>query len=107
MKSKPFPALLFLLAALSFSGCVSTVVEDDTRIPRLVIAQGGDGRVSISWESRPDHVYTVYYQDRQGGDWLILRGADRIPGNGSTLTVHDRVNPNRPPRRYRLLPEKK
>jgi hypothetical protein len=106
MKKYSIP-LYLLLCGMLLSACVSTVVEEKDKIPRMAIAQGGNGLVSIGWESRPDYVYTVYYQNNPQEEWKILRGANRISGNGSTLTVHDRVNPHKPPRRYRLLPEKK
>lgn len=90
-----------------FSGCVSKTPEKEYAAPPLMIAQNGDGDVTIAWESHPDYLYTVFYQSTSTADWKGLPKAHRVSGTGQTLTVYDRVNPNRPPRRYRILPEKK
>ena len=95
-------AVSFLLLA-----CTTTVVENDDEIPRIVISQGGDGKVSIAWESKPGVYYSVYYQKNPEDDWKVLRGANHLRGTGGIMTVEDRVDPYKPPRRYRLLPEKK
>ena len=99
---------LFIFAGLllSLTGCVSKSVEDEKEVhaPPLMIAQS-DGNVTIAWDSEVDHVYTIYYQAKEGADWKPLRTATRVRGTGEILTVHDVVNPNRPLRRYRLLPE--
>ncbi len=103
-----FRSLLFIMILVFLSGCVSKPVENENEYtpPPLVIAQNSDGDVSIAWESDPGYVYTVYYQSSAGADWKGLKKAYRLPGTGQMLTVYDRVNPNRPPRRYRLLHEK-
>ena len=110
-------AVLLLLAA---AGCTSTAPSGETArrgttsrpsrkplppIPPLVIGQNSDGDVTIQWKSQPGFVYTVYYQAAPGGDWIALRGAERLPGTGGLLSVRDHVDPRKPPRRYRLLPQ--
>ena len=98
---KIFSAAILLLLA----GCVSKVVEKD-RPPKMMIAQNSDGDVTMTWESELGYLYTVYCQKTQGGDWVALQGASRLPGTGETMTAHDRSNPRMPARRYRVLPEK-
>ena len=93
------------LILLLLAGCVSTVVEEE-HPPAMMIAQNSEGEVTMAWESDLDHVYTVYCQKTPGSDWVILPQANRLPGTGETMTVHDRMNPRRPARRYRVLPEK-
>ena len=88
-----------------FAGCVTKPVEVEEHAPRLMIAQNSDGQVTISWDSALDRIYTVYYQADKDSDWKALRSAYQVPGTGETLTAYDRVNPNGPLRRYRLLPE--
>ena len=99
---------LFLFAGLllSLTGCVNKSVEDEKELhaPPLMIAQS-DGNVTIAWDSEVGHVYTIYYQAKEGADWKPLRTATRVRGTGEILTVHDVVNPNWPLRRYRLLSE--
>lgn len=102
-----FRPLLFIAILAFLSGCVSTPVEEEYTPPPLMIAQNSDGDVTIAWESDPDHVYTIYYQAKADADWVPLKKAHRVPGTGQTLTVYDRVNPNHPLRRYRILPEDK
>ena len=98
---------LFLgMALLVFlAGCVSKPIEAEEHAPPLMIAQNSDGQVTISWDSEPNRIYTVYYQAEKGSDWKALRSAYQVQGTGKTLTAYDRVNPNGPLRRYRLLPE--
>ena len=102
-----FRSLLIVMILAFLSGCVSKPVEMEYTPPRLMIAQNSDGDVTIAWESDPEYVYTIYYQAEADGDWMPLTKAHRVPGTGETLTVYDRVNPNRPLRRYRILPEEK
>lgn len=103
-----FRSLLFIMILSFLSGCVSKPVENENEYapPPLVIAQNSDGDVNIGWESDPGYVYTVFYQSSAGADWKALNEAYRVPGTGQMLTVYDHVNPNRPPHRYRILPEK-
>ena len=98
---------LFAGLLLSLTGCVSKPVEDEkeAHAPPLMIAQNSDGEVIIAWDSEPNRVYTIYYQATDGGDWKPLRTAIRVQGTGETITIYDVINPNRPLRRYRLLPE--
>ncbi len=70
-----------------------------------MIAQNGDGDVTIEWKSEPGLNYTIYYQVSADADWKVLRSAHRMPGTGQRLTAHDRVSPSRSPHRYRVLPE--
>ena len=102
-----FRSLLIITTFAFMSGCVSAPVEKEYTPPRLMIAQNGDGDVTIAWESDPEYMYTIYYQAKDAGDWIPLKKAQRVPGTGQTLTVYDRVNPNQPLRRYRVLPEEK
>jgi hypothetical protein len=90
---------------LGLAGCVSKPVEVEEHAPPLMIAQNSDGKVTLSWESNPDHIYTVYYQAKKESDWKALRTGYQVRGTGQTITIYDRVNPNWPLRRYRLLPE--
>lgn len=99
------PLLLIMILAV-LSGCVSKPVEKEYTPPPLMIAQNSDGDVAIAWESDPDYFYTIYYQNKSGDDWIPLKKAQRVPGTGQTLTVYDRVNPNRPLRRYRIVSER-
>jgi hypothetical protein len=101
----PFRIAALLLMAAWAAGCVSKPVEEYAP-PPLMIAQNSDGEVSLAWESEPGYVYTIYCQNAAGENWVTLEGAVRVPGTGGTLTASDRVDPNKPPRRYRLLPEK-
>ena len=102
----PFRPLLVITILALFTGCVSKPVEEEYTPPPLMIAQNSDGDVTIAWESDPDHLYTIYYQTRSGTDWRPLKKAQRVPGTGNTITIYDRVNPNWPLRRYRILSEK-
>ncbi len=83
-------------------GCVSKPMEDRVHAPSLMISQNSDGLSLICWKSDLNHRYTLYYQDLTVGKWKILRGGNGVSGTGQTLTVTDHVNPNNPPRRYRL-----
>ena len=98
---------LFAGLLLSLTGCVSKPVENEkeAHAPPLMIAQNSDGDVTIAWDSELGRVYTIYYQATEGANWRTLRTAIRVQGTGETLTVYDVVNPSRPLRRYRLLPE--
>ena len=99
---------LFVSVLVLLSGCVSKPVEVEVgkpALPPLMIAQNGDGDVTIAWESEPGYLYSIYYQPTADADWKVLRKAHRMPGTGQTLTAYDRVNPNRSLRRYRVLPE--
>ncbi len=101
-----FRFLLLISILVLLPGCVSKPVEGEVHAPKLMIAQNSDGQVTIAWDSEPGYVYTIYYQITADADWKVLRAANRMRGTGETLTTHDRVNPNRPLRRYRILPEK-
>ena len=99
--------LFLLIASIIFlSGCVNSSVEEDYPPPPLMIAQNADGEVTLAWDSDPGYLYTVFYQVAAGAEWVGLNKAFRVPGTGGRLTVYDRVNPRKPPRGYRLLPEK-
>lgn len=100
-----FRLLLFVALAVSFAGCSSKPPEKEYVPPPLVIAQS-DGAVRIGWESEPGYVYTIYYQSSATADWKALKNAYRISGTGQMLTASDLVNPNRPPRRYRIIAQK-
>ena len=101
-------SLLLSSIFILMAGCISKPLEVvEVHAPLLMIAQNSDGEVTIEWASEQDYVYTIYYQNTAGGDWRVLRAANRVPGTGQTLTIQDRVNPNQPLRRYRVLPEKK
>ncbi len=105
-----FRSFLFVSVLVLLSGCVSKPMGADQgkpSLPPLMIAQNGDGDVTIEWESEPGYVYTIYYQPAVDADWKVLRKADRVPGTGQRLTAYDRVDPNRPLRRYRVLPEER
>ena len=93
-------------AILLLAGCVSTVIEEEKGPPPVITAQNSDGEVTVAWESELDLLYTVYCQKTSGGDWVILPGANRLRGTGEQMTARDRANPRKPPRRYRVLPEK-
>ena len=94
-------------ATIAFiTGCASDTVDEEYPPPPLMIAQNADGEVTLAWDSDPGYMYTVFYQGAPGGEWAGLKNAFRVPGNGARLTVYDQVNPRKPPRRYRLLPEK-
>lgn len=103
MNSIRFLPLALILALLP--GCVSKPVEQKKEVvlPPLMIAQNGDGDVTIEWESEPGCFYTIYYQPSPDTDWKVLRKAHRLPGTGQRLAAYDRVNPNQPLRRYRVL----
>lgn len=107
MNSIRFLTLALMLALLP--GCVSKPVEQkkEAALPLLMIAQNGDGDVTIEWESEPGCFYTIYYQPSTDADWKVLRKANRLPGTGRRLTAYDRVNPNQPLRRYRVLVDRK
>lgn len=101
-----FRSLLVLSVLVLLPGCVSKPVEIEMDAPPLMIAQNSDGDVTIAWESEPGYLYTIYYQNAVDGNWNALRLATRVRGTGKTLTTRDRVNPSKPLRRYRILPEK-
>ena len=100
-----FRLLLGMVLLVFLAGCVSKTIEAEEHAPPLMIAQNSDGQVSISWDSQPDLIYTIYYQAEKDGDWKALRTAYQVRGTGETLTAYDRVNPKGSLRRYRLLPE--
>lgn len=97
-------AILLSMMCLLLAGCASEP-EKEYKPPRLMIAQNGDGDVTLQWESEPGYVYTIFYQSSSDADWQGLKNAFRVPGTGQALTVYDHVNPNRPPRSYRILAE--
>ena len=97
--------LLMALAVVLAAGCVSKVVEEE-RPPKLMLAQNSDGVTTMQWDTEPGYVYTIFYQDNPSSDWRILPQANRLRGTGKPLNVLDRIDPRRPPRRYRVLPEK-
>ena len=101
-----FRAISLTIICILMLGCVSKPAEVKIHAPSLMIAQNGDGEVTIAWESEPDYLYTIYYQSSPRADWKVLRTADRVRGTGQMLTVSDRVNPNKALRRYRVLAEK-
>ena len=100
----PFRIVLFSLCIL-LAGCASSP-EAEQPPPRLIYADDGDGHVTLEWESMPGYVYTIYSQAEAGTDWVALETATRIPGTGGKLDAYDRVDPNKPTPRYRVLPEK-
>ena len=80
--------LIFLLAA-----CASQppVVNVNTVSPRFSTAYAG-GNMYISWESKPDTLYTVFYTDapsRQKAVWYSLPQATRLRGNGQQISISD------------------
>ncbi len=94
-----------LLAVSLLAGCVSKVVEED-HPPPLMLAQNSDGVTTMQWDSKLGYVYTIFYQDTPTSNWKILPQANRLRGTGKPLHAQDRIDPRRPPRRYRVLPEK-
>ncbi len=100
-----FRLFFFGVLLVCLVGCVSKPMETEKHAPPLMIAQNSDGQATISWESEPNRVYTIYYQAEKGGDWKALPTAYQMRGTGSALTIYDQVNPNWPIRRYRLFPE--
>jgi hypothetical protein len=89
------------------AGCVHKVSDaDEPMAPLLMIAQNGDGDVTLQWESDTEHCYTVFFQPRADADWIGLDNVNRLPGTGGTMTAYHHVNPNFPAGRYRLLEEK-
>ena len=103
MKGIGFPGLLVILL---LTGCVSQTADQPEHDPSLMIAQNSDGETTLVWESDSSYIYTVFYMDSDKGSWKELRGANRVRGTGKTLEAKDRVNPNKPQRRYRLGFEK-
>lgn len=101
-----FRSILLTAICILMAGCVSKPTEVEIHAPSLMIAQNGDGEVTIAWESEPDYLYSIYYQSSPNADWKVLRTANRVRGTGQTLTAHDLVNPNKALRRYRVLAEK-
>jgi len=102
-----FRFTLLTAICILMAGCVSKPAEVEIHAPPLMIAQNGDGEVTIAWESDPAYIYTIYYQSSADADWKILRTGNRVEGTGQTLTSHDLVNPNKALRRYRVVAEKK
>ena len=99
------PLFLLIPMLVLLLGCVTKPMEEDIHAPPLMIAQNGNGQAPIARDSAPGEFYTIYYQDTADADWKVLRAANRVRGTGRELTASDRVNPNRPLRRYRILPE--
>ena len=98
--------LLILAAGCLLAGCVHKVSETDApKAPLLMIAQNGDGDVTLQWESDTAHYYTVFFQPTADSDWIGLDNVNHLPGTGKTMTVYHHVNPNRPAGRYRLVAE--
>jgi nitrous oxide reductase accessory protein NosL len=98
--------IFFLIPALAlFSGCVSKVVEEE-HPPPLMLARNSDGVTTMQWETEPGYVYTIFYQDNPQSDWKVLPQANRLRGTGKPLNARDATDPRKPPRRYRVLPEK-
>lgn len=99
---------MYLLAAvLLLTGCVSsTKTPESYKPPPLMIAQNGDGDVTLQWKSEAGYVYTIYYQTAPDADWQGLDKAFRVPGTGGMLTAYDHVNPARRPPAYRIVQEK-
>jgi predicted glycosyl hydrolase (DUF1957 family) len=97
---------LGLLLILLLAGCVSQTTDQREHDPSLMIAQNSDGETTLVWESDSSYIYTVFYMDADKENWKALRGANRVRGTGKTLEAKDRVNPNKPQRRYRLGFEK-
>ncbi|MFA5688343.1 MAG: hypothetical protein WC959_04245 [Kiritimatiellales bacterium] len=90
MKKLSALPLLILFAA----GCASKppVVNIDTVSPRFSTAYAG-GQMSISWNSAPNQIYTIFYTDaprNQRPDWKPLPQADRIQGTGKQIEVVDK-----------------
>jgi hypothetical protein len=100
--------MMILAAGCMLAGCMSeTIQSEEPKAPLLMIAQNGDGDVTLEWESDADHSYTIFFQPKADADWIGLDNANRLPGSGGTMTVYHHVNPNRPAGRYRLVEEKK
>jgi hypothetical protein len=98
--------IFFLIPALVLlSGCVSKVVEV-AHPPPLMLARNSDGVTTMQWETEPGYVYSIFYQDNPRSDWKVLPSADRLRGTGKPLNARDAIDPQRPPRRYRVLPER-
>jgi len=96
---------LGLLVLATTVGCATQrVTMDDLKLneTRLFVTRSGEN-VSLSWESRPDMAYTIYYNHTRsaGSPWKILPGFDHIRGTGRTLIYEDRVPVNET-RFYRL-----
>ena len=86
--------MLALLAGFGW-GCSSSrvaQVQEETVRSTLVVARAGDS-VKLSWESKPDLIYTVVYSSSLGGNakWQVLPGCEGIRGTGRTITAEDRA----------------
>jgi len=49
--------------------------------------------VTLSWESRPDKIYTIKYKDRidSPAPWTVLPGAEMVQGTGASMMMRDRI----------------
>jgi len=96
---------VIVLGGLLLSGCVTRrEIGPDQALneTRLFVTRSGEN-VTLSWDSRPDMAYTIYYNQARSArtPWRILPGFDHIRGTGRTLTYTDRVPVNED-RFYRL-----
>ena len=95
---------LTLLAGFGW-GCSSSrvaQVQEESVRSTLVVARAGDS-VKLSWESKPDLIYTLVYSPSLGGHakWQALPGYEGIRGTGKTINAEDRA-PEGQARYYRL-----
>ena len=99
-----FVLTLALLVGFGWGCASSRVTQDQEESVRstLVVARAGNS-VKLSWESKPDLIYTVVYSSSLGGNakWQVLPGCEGLRGTGRTVTAEDRA-PEGQARYYRL-----
>ncbi|MGE4490492.1 MAG: hypothetical protein AB7E95_13205 [Kiritimatiellales bacterium] len=99
-----YPALSILVLLTAVGCSTPQKVNMDTVSPPFATAYAG-GKMTISWESEVGQIYTVYYTDAPRGtrpNWQPLPTANRLTGNGQTVTLTD-TPPAGATRRYLLM----
>lgn len=95
-----------VVLAILLAGCASTTADvmDYPVSPRMATTLAS-GVATISWNSEPNELYTVFYTDAPRGQppqWMPLSQAKGIKGTGRQIIVEDRP-PAGVTRRYLLL----
>ncbi|MCF7837566.1 MAG: hypothetical protein K9N49_02960 [Candidatus Marinimicrobia bacterium] len=100
------PIWLAMTAGLLLAaGCMTREILPPARETTLIVTRAGT-TAHLQWESARGVFYSVYYSDgrRNGGRWMPLAGAVRLPGTGQLMQVSD-PQAGQSQRMYRLQTE--
>lgn len=98
---KPFIVLLLLILA----GCSTAPAPVTFPVSPVLTTASAGGEMIISWKSKPDEIYNIYFSDTEPGkksEWKLLPQGSNLKGDGTQITIRDTVQKD-PARRYLLF----